>query len=319
MKKFDYIVIQAPMISELGLKGNSLLVFALIHSYTRDQKHTFRASLKDMAEWFTTSENAINSTLKALVKSGYINKLGPNNAPEYTTNFEALMAKVEAEGALKTQKVYEQTAKKQKALLNQKGAQKAVEHNTTESVALLKQYGKGTETVVSKTTESVASPINKIIYINKYSCCYSALTDEQKQEEQKQFFKIFFFKGAADPAAEVQRFVGHNQANGWQGQRGQQFDTTDKRLGLADLWKFQLGERKAKVFLKVWKDVYSKVEALEGADVLLDPRTSFSYTDTHMIINCSKDVRDFIESHINEVRQIIVAHAAGKKIQYKNI
>ena len=272
-----------------------------------------------MAEWFTTSENAINSTLKALVKSGYINKLGPNNAPEYTTNFEALMAKVEAEGALKTQKVYEQTAKKQKALLNQKGAQKAVEHNTTESVALLKQYGKGTETVVSKTTESVASPINKIIYINKYSCCYSALTDEQKQEEQKQFFKIFFFKGAADPAAEVQRFVGHNQANGWQGQRGQQFDTTDKRLGLADLWKFQLGERKAKVFLKVWKDVYSKVEALEGADVLLDPRTSFSYTDTHMIINCSKDVRDFIESHINEVRQIIVAHAAGKKIQYKNI
>ena len=319
MKKFDYIVIQAPMISELGLKGNSLLVFALIHSYTRDQKHTFRASLKDMAEWFTTSENAINSTLKALVKSGYINKLGPNNAPEYTTNFEALMAKVEAEGALKTQKVYEQTAKKQKALLNQKGAQKAVEHNTTESVALLKQYGKGTETVVSKTTESVASPINKIIYINKYSCCYSALTDEQKQEEQKQFFKIFFFKGAADPAAEVQRFVGHNQANGWQGQRGQQFDTTDKRLGLADLWKFQLGERKAKVFLKVWKDVYSKVEALEGADVLLDPRTSFSYTDSIMIINCTRAVKEFIESHLEELEPIFVGHADGKRIQYKYI
>ena len=30
MKKFDYIVIQAPIISELGLKGNSLLLFAMI-------------------------------------------------------------------------------------------------------------------------------------------------------------------------------------------------------------------------------------------------------------------------------------------------
>ena len=116
MKKFDYIVIQAPMISELGLKGNSLLVFALIHSYTRDQKHTFRASLKEMAEWFTTSENAINSTLKALVKAGYINKLGTNNAPEYTTNFEQLMEKVEVEGSLRMDRVYEE---KTPRLLNQ--------------------------------------------------------------------------------------------------------------------------------------------------------------------------------------------------------
>lgn len=319
MKKFDYIVIQAPMISELGLKGNSLLVFALIHSYTRDQKHTFRASLKDMAEWFTTSENAINSTLKALVKSGYINKLGPNNAPEYTTNFEALMAKVEAEGALKTQKVYEQTAKKQKALLNQKGAQKAVEHNTTESVALLKQYGKGTETVVSKTTESVASPINKIIYINKYSCCYSALTDEQKQEEQKQFFKIFFFKGANDPAEEVKRFIGHNQANGWQNKAGVKYDSTEKRLGLAELWEFKTGQRESKTFLKVWEEVYIKLADVENSDILLDPRIKFTYTADMMVINCPQAVARVIEANVGKVIEIFKAHAAGKKISYKFI
>ena len=272
-----------------------------------------------MAEWFTTSENAINSTLKALVKSGYINKLGPNNAPEYTTNFEALMAKVEAEGALKTQKVYEQTAKKQKALLNQKGAQKAVEHNTTESVALLKQYGKGTETVVSKTTESVVSPINKIIYINKYSCCYSALTDEQKQEEQKQFFKIFFFKGANDPAEEVKRFIGHNQANGWQNKAGVKYDSTEKRLGLAELWEFKTGQRESKTFLKVWEEVYIKLADVENSDILLDPRIKFTYTADMMVINCPQAVARVIEANVGKVIEIFKAHAAGKKISYKFI
>lgn len=321
MKKFDYIVIQAPMISELGLKGNSLLVFALIHSYTRDGKHTFRASLKDMAEWFTTSQSAISSTLNALVESAYINKVGPDEAPEYTTNFEALMVKVEAEGALKTRRVYKPTAKKKAALLNQKGLQNGVESSTTESVGVLNQYGKPTESVGGKTTDSVALPINRYINIYKYSCSYGELTEAQKQEEQKQIFKLFFFKGAADPAAEVTRFIGHNQANGWQNNSGtKKYDTTEKRLGLADLWKFQLGEReKAKTFLKVWREIYEKVEALEGADVLLDPRISFGYTDTIMTINCTLAAARFIESHISEVKAIFVAHAAGKKIQYKYI
>ena len=74
MKKFDYIVIQAPMISELGLKGNSLLLFAMIHGFSKDGKNRFRASLDEMAEWLITSKGAVSSTLKALEKSGYIIK-----------------------------------------------------------------------------------------------------------------------------------------------------------------------------------------------------------------------------------------------------
>ena len=314
MKKFDYIVIQAPMISELGLKGNSLLVFALIHSYTRDQKHTFRASLKDMAEWFTTSENAINSTLKALVKSGYINKLGPNNAPEYTTNFEELMAKVEAEGALRMDRIYTENTNR---LLNQYPAQKALKCNTTESVALLNQYRKGTETVVQKTTESVAIPYKNNIYINiNYSCCYSELSEAQKQEEQEQFLKIFFFRGAADPAAEVKRFIAHNQANGWQNKAGAKYDSTEKRLGLAELWDFKTGQRENKTFLELWEKVYQRVADVPNAKVLLDPRIKFIYSTDAMAINCTKETAEFLEANIDKVKDIIVAHSAGKRIQY---
>ena len=120
MKKFDYIVIQAPMISELGLKGNSLLLFAMIHGFSKDGKNRFRASLEDMSEWLVTSKAAVSSTLKALEKSGYITKHdvkdGNIDKPEYSTNYEALMAKVEAEGSLKINRIY---AEKTQGVLNQ--------------------------------------------------------------------------------------------------------------------------------------------------------------------------------------------------------
>lgn len=318
MKKFDYIVIQAPMISELGLKGNSLLLFAMIHGFSKDGKNRFRASLEDMSEWLVTSKAAVSSTLKALEKSGYITKHdvkdGNIDKPEYSTNYEALMAKVEAEGSLKINRIY---AEKSQGVLNQYPSKKRANSRGTESVPVLNQLQRGTETIPNGGTETIP---NKYINIYKYySCCYGELTEAQKQEEEKQFLKLFFFRGAADPAAEVKRFVGHNQAKGWKDSSGAIFDTTEKRLGIAELWKFQLGERNAKVFLKVWKEVYSKVEAVEGSDVLLDPRISFSYDNSAMTINCTQKVAKFLEGHLSEVKEIILAHAAGKRVCYKYI
>lgn len=318
MKKFDYIVIQAPMISELGLKGNSLLLFAMIHGFSKDGKNRFRASLEDMSEWLVTSKAAVSSTLKALEKSGYITKHdvkdGNIDKPEYSTNYEALMAKVEAEGSLKINRIY---AEKSQGVLNQYPSKKRANSRGTESVPVLNQLQRGTETIPNGGTETIP---NKYINIYKYYyCAFGELTEAQKQEEEKQFFKLFFFRGAADPAAEVKRFVGHNQAKGWKDSSGAIFDTTEKRLGIAELWKFQLGERNAKVFLKVWKEVYSKVEAVEGSDVLLDPRISFSYDNSAMTINCTQKVAKFLEGHLSEVKEIILAHAAGKRVCYKYI
>ena len=318
MKKFDYIVIQAPMISELGLKGNSLLLFAMIHGFSKDGKNRFRASLEDMSEWLVTSKAAVSSTLKALEKSGYITKHdvkdGNIDKPEYSTNYEALMAKVEAEGSLKINRIY---AEKSQGVLNQYPSKKRANSRGTETVPVLNQLQRGTETIPNGGTETIP---NKYINIYKYySCAFGELTEAQKKEEEKQFLKIFFFRGAAVPAAEVERFVGHNQAKGWQDKSGAMFDTTEKRLGIAKLWKFQLGERKAEVFLKVWKDVYEAVEAVEGSDVLLDPRISFSYDNSAMTINCTQKVAKFLEGHLSEVKEIILAHAAGKRVCYKYI
>lgn len=326
MKKFDYIVIQAPMISELGLKGNSLLLFAMIHGFSKDGVNRYRASLKDMCEWLCTSKSAISPTLNALVEAGYINKhdVVDNglSKPEYTTNYERLLAKAAAEGPLKPTLVYkekdEKKASKSAKVRNPYPKQKAVELMGTESVLGTESRTNGYGIKNEIGTESV--PHNKYnINIYKYSCCYSELTEAQKQEEEKQFFKIFFFKGANDPAEEVKRFVGHNQANGWQNKAGVKYDSTEKRLGLAELWEFKTGQRENKAFLKVWEEVYMKLADKENSDKLLDPRIKFTYTSDMMAINCTREVAGILEANVKDVVRILQAHASGKKICYKYI
>ena len=318
MKKFDYIVIQAPMISELGLKGNSLLLFAMIHGFSKDGVNRYRASLNDMCDWLCTSKGSICPVLDSLEKAGYINRFeDEDKVVEYTTNYDALLKKVAVEGALKPALVHKQ--KPAKKASKKKGG--------TESVPQAQRSRKGgTESVpqevlnpYSDGTESVPLPYKYNINIYKYYSCYSELTEEQKQQEQKQFFKIFFFKGSNDPAEEVKRFVGHNQANGWQNKAGVKYDSTEKRLGLAELWKFQMGQRENKTFLKVWEEVYMKLADKENSDILLDPRIKFTYTSDMMAINCTREVASFLEANVKDIVRILQAHAAGKKICYKYI
>ena len=308
------------MISELGLKGNSLLLFAMIHGFSKDGKNRFRASLEEMAEWLITSKGAVSSTLRALEKAGYITKHdvkdGNKEKPEYSTNYEILMAKVEAEGCLKMDRIYAEKDSDSSRVLNQYPSQKGVKSMGTESVRVLNQERMGTETVPKKGTESVPNKYNNINIYKYYSCCYSELSEAQKQEEQEQFLKIFFFRGATDPVAEVKRFIAHNQANGWQNKSGAKYDSTEKRLGLAELWSFNTGQRESKTFLEFWEKVYQRVADVENSKVLLDPRIKLIYNTDAMAINCTIETKEFLEANKDKVKDIFVAQAAGKRIQY---
>jgi DNA-binding PadR family transcriptional regulator len=321
MKKFDYIVIQAPMISELGLKGNSLLLFAMIHGFSKDGVNRYRASLKDMCDWLCTSKSAISPVLNALVEAGYINKHDVEenglSKPEYTTNYEALLKKAATEGSLKPNLVYKEKAAKSTRVRNPYPKQKAVESMGTESVLGTECVPNGYGIKNEIGTESVPNKYNINIY--KYSsCCWNELTEEQKQQEQEEFFKMFFFRGAADPAAEVARFVAHNQVNGWQNKSGARYDSTEKRLSIAEFWEFKTGQRECKEFLKWWREVYEKVEAEVEAKVLLDTRIKIVTSDKEntFAINCTKKAQEFIEKNLDKVRDTFLAKAAGKRIIY---
>lgn len=74
MKQGDYITILAPMVSELKLSGNNLIVFALIHGFCKDDSHKFTGSIDYICRWTNLSRPTVIETLKALVRSGYLEK-----------------------------------------------------------------------------------------------------------------------------------------------------------------------------------------------------------------------------------------------------
>ena len=72
MKDTDYIVIQAPMVSDLKLSGNRLIIYALIHGFCKDGEHKFNGSINYICDWTNLTRNTVIATLKSLVKDGLI-------------------------------------------------------------------------------------------------------------------------------------------------------------------------------------------------------------------------------------------------------
>lgn len=90
-KNEEYIVIHGWMINELNLKGNDLLVYALIYRYSQDGVHRFYGSLQYLADWTNSTITGIQNNLKNLLENNLIskNKLGDSNNSkcEYWVNF----------------------------------------------------------------------------------------------------------------------------------------------------------------------------------------------------------------------------------------
>ena len=74
MKNGDYITILAPMSSKLKLSGNNLLVFALIHGFSKDGEHAFYGSISYISSWLNISKNSVMDTLRVLTDSGFLIK-----------------------------------------------------------------------------------------------------------------------------------------------------------------------------------------------------------------------------------------------------
>lgn len=103
MKPTDYIVIQAPMVTELGLSGNRLIIYALIHGFCKDGEHKFIGSINYICGWTNLSRNTVITTLKSLVDDGLLVK------EEYTQNnvrFCSYQIRGSAKIALPVQKLH---------------------------------------------------------------------------------------------------------------------------------------------------------------------------------------------------------------------
>lgn len=70
----NYFMIQGWMINELKLKGNDLLIFAIIYGFSQDNESEFYGSRQYLADWLQVSLPTIDKSLKNLIEKNLIIK-----------------------------------------------------------------------------------------------------------------------------------------------------------------------------------------------------------------------------------------------------
>ena len=96
----NYIVIQGWMVTELGLKGSELIVYALIYGFSQAENQVFSGSLQYLADWTNCTKQGVIKTLKSLIEKGYIAKNeklinSVKFCEYYATKFNRVLNKVE--------------------------------------------------------------------------------------------------------------------------------------------------------------------------------------------------------------------------------
>lgn len=74
----SFVTIQGWMITHLNLKGNPLIIYAIIYGFCQTQGQFFTGSVRYLAEWTNSTKRTIYQNLKDLVDKGLIKKIEEN-------------------------------------------------------------------------------------------------------------------------------------------------------------------------------------------------------------------------------------------------
>lgn len=100
VKNENFVAIQGWMVTELGLKGNSLLIYAIIYGFSQAEGQVFTGSLQYLADWTNSTKQGVLKNLKSLIAAGLIGKKekninGVKFVEYYVTKFNGVLNKVE--------------------------------------------------------------------------------------------------------------------------------------------------------------------------------------------------------------------------------
>lgn len=70
----NFIVIQGWMITQLGLKGNELIVYAAIYGFSQATGQVYSGSQQYLADWANSTKRNVIKVLNTLIEKGYIQK-----------------------------------------------------------------------------------------------------------------------------------------------------------------------------------------------------------------------------------------------------
>ena len=74
IKDNNFLIIQGWMINHLKLKGNELIIYAVIYGFTQDGEHWFEGSRQYLTDWCNSTVRNVGEVLKSLVEKGFLDK-----------------------------------------------------------------------------------------------------------------------------------------------------------------------------------------------------------------------------------------------------
>lgn len=100
IKNENHIVIHGWMVNELDLKGNELLIYAVIYGFSQTENQRFSGSLQYLADWTNSTKQGVIKNLKSLIEKGLIIKEEKKYnevkfCEYYATKFNGVLNKVE--------------------------------------------------------------------------------------------------------------------------------------------------------------------------------------------------------------------------------
>ncbi len=162
MENTDFVNIQGWMINELNLKGNELIIYALIYGFTKDGVSEFRGSRQYMADWTSTSVRSVQNVVNSLVdkgmieKNNHINKYGSLetsgykaiNVPKLSSEKNSLVEKKVHEGSEKSSLVEKKVHEG-----SEKSSHNNIDNNISNNIVNIKEKNIKKESVNSVIAE----------------------------------------------------------------------------------------------------------------------------------------------------------------------
>ena len=163
MENTDFINIQGWMINELNLKGNELIIYALIYGFTKDGVSEFRGSRQYMADWTNSSVRSVQNVVNSLVdkgmieKNNHINKYGSLetsgykviNVPKLSSEKNSLVEKKVHEGSEKSSSPLEKKVHEG----SEKSSHNNIDNNISNNIVDIKEKNIKKESVQSVIAE----------------------------------------------------------------------------------------------------------------------------------------------------------------------
>ena len=167
MENTGYLNIQGWMINELNLKGNELIIYALIYSFTKDGVSEFRGSRQYMADWTNSSVRSVQNVVNSLVDKGMIEKNNYTNkyGSLETSGYKAInVPKLSSENtSLLVKKVHEGSEKSSLPLVkkvhegSEKSSHNNIDNNISNNIVYKKEKNikkESVQSVIAEYTES---------------------------------------------------------------------------------------------------------------------------------------------------------------------